>query len=70
MGNVLIILQVLSGLLTVVGQASVQVQRINALLVKLQAEGRDATEEERDAIAIETDNVIRDAVAFLRGQPT
>jgi hypothetical protein len=67
MGNARIALQIISGLLTVIGQASTQLQAVNAILTKAQAEGRDITDAELAEIQVGTDAAVKEALGLLRG---
>jgi hypothetical protein len=69
-GNTLIALKIISGFLTVIGQASTHLQAAYAILTKAQSEGRDITDAELAEIQVGTDAAVKEALGLLRGQPT
>ena len=70
MVNTILALQALSSILTTIGNASLSVTRIKVVLDKAALEGRDVSDAELAAVALETDFMEGEVLARLKAKST
>ncbi|MGI9292560.1 MAG: hypothetical protein ACR2PS_01140 [Pseudomonadales bacterium] len=65
MTNVILALQAITGLLSLMGNASIAVERLRVLIEAAEARGSDITDAELDALRAETDALAQQVIKEL-----